>query len=294
MSSLSPTPEAVEIRLQQDEKTLKRLLAQGVKLPPQPKVVEELERLIRRKETDLRILARTIAQDAGITALLFKAVKSSAYRQHQPFDSLEKILQAIGLDQTFNLVQALSLMGTTQVSRHRHAYERFWARSQTIAQFAMLIADERGAVCNVYPDQAYLAGIFHDCGVPLLMERFPSYCQAMRLEESEAWIDLLEEDRKYQADHCVVGYFVARHWHLPEFVAESIRFHHDLLQLVPGGSRCLGAIIQLAIYAYHRFLHLDYPDWPRMEEGVLEELGIHGDSLPEFMDELLDRFENQS
>jgi HD-like signal output (HDOD) protein len=294
-ASAAATVESVpESRLQKDEKTLQRLLSQGVKLPPQPKVVEELERLLRSDEADLRALARVISQDAGITAMLFKAVQSSAYRQHQPFDNLEKILQAIGLKQTLNLVQAIALMGANQVSKHRKAYERFWSRSQTIAQLAMLIADERVMVCNVFPDQAYLAGIFHDCGVPLLMERFPSYCRAMHLEENDTWIDLLEEDKKYQADHCVVGYFVARHWHLPEFICEAIRFHHDLPQLVPGDSRSLAAIIQLAIHAYHQYLHLDDPDWGRVVEDVQEELGIHADDLPEYLDVLLERFQHQS
>ncbi|MFZ5581953.1 HDOD domain-containing protein [Azospira oryzae] len=293
--SAAATVESVpESRLQKDEKTLQRLLSQGVKLPPQPKVVEELERLLRSDEADLRALARVISQDAGITAMLFKAVQSSAYRQHQPFDNLEKILQAIGLKQTLNLVQAIALMGANKVSKHRKAYERFWSRSQTIAQLAMLIADERVMVCNVFPDQAYLAGIFHDCGVPLLMERFPSYCRAMHLEENDTWIDLLEEDKKYQADHCVVGYFVARHWHLPEFICEAIRFHHDLPQLVPGDSRSLAAIIQLAIHAYHQYLHLDDPDWGRVVEDVQEELGIHADDLPEYLDVLLERFQHQS
>lgn len=294
-ASAAATVESVpESRLQKDEKTLQRLLSQGVKLPPQPKVVEELERLLRSDEADLRALARVISQDAGITAMLFKAVQSSAYRQHQPFDNLEKILQAIGLKQTLNLVQAIALMGANKVSKHRKAYERFWSRSQTIAQLAMLIADERVMVCNVFPDQAYLAGIFHDCGVPLLIERFPSYCRAMHLEENDTWIDLLEEDKKYQADHCVVGYFVARHWHLPEFICEAIRFHHDLPQLVPGDSRSLAAIIQLAIHAYHQYLHLDDPDWGRVVEDVQEELGIHADDLPEYLDVLLERFQHQS
>lgn len=294
-ASAAATVDTVpESRLQKDEKTLQRLLSQGVKLPPQPKVVEELEHLLRSDEADLRALARVISQDAGITAMLFKAVQSSAYRQHQPFDNLEKILQAIGLKQTLNLVQAIALMGANKVSKHRKAYERFWSRSQTIAQLAMLIADERVMVCNVFPDQAYLAGIFHDCGVPLLMERFPSYCRAMHLEESDTWIDLLEEDKKYQADHCVVGYFVARHWHLPEFICEAIRFHHDLPQLVPGDSRSLAAIIQLAIHAYHQYLHLDDPDWGRVVVDVQEELGIHADDLPEYLDVLLERFQHQS
>lgn len=285
----------LENYVEPDEKIFRRLVSQGIKLPPQPKVVEELERLLAKGETDLRKLARAIAQDAGISAQLFRVVQSPAYRQHQPFTSLEKVLQAVGLKQTLNLVQASALMGMNQMARHRKVYERFWSRSQTVAQLAMLIAEERVMVCNVFPDQAYLAGIFHDCGVPLLMERFPSYCQAMRLDDAgDTWIDLVEEDRKYQADHCVVGYFVARHWHLPEFVGEAIRFHHDLPQLVPGESRSLAAILQLAIHACHRYLQLDDPDWPLMVQDVQEELGIHADDLPEYLDVLLERFQQQS
>lgn len=294
MPASPAAPAATETRQQQDEKVIKRLMQQGVKLPPQPRVVEELQRLLRRNETDIRSLARIIGQDAGITALLFKAVQSAAYRQHQPFESLEKILQTIGLKQTFNLVQAIALAGSMKVSRHRKAYERFWIRSQAIAQLAMLIADERVTVCNVFPDQAYLAGIFHDCGVPLLMERFPSYCQAMHLEESETWIDYLEEDRKYQADHCVVGYFIARHWALPDFIAEAIRFHHDLPQLVPGDGRSLGAILQLAIHAYHQDMRLEDREWFNLKQDVLEELGIHEDSAQEYIDDLLERFQGQN
>lgn len=81
--------------------------------------------------------------------------------------------------QTFNLVQAIALASISVVKKNPRAYEAFWTRSQAVAQLAMLIADERIAVCNVFPDQAFLAGIFHDCGVPLLMQRFTTYCAEM-------------------------------------------------------------------------------------------------------------------
>ncbi len=156
-----------------DAGRIKRLLEGGVKIPAQPRVLDELRKLMLRKEMDVRPLARVINQDPGLAAMLFKVVGNSAYRQHQPFDSVEEILHAVGTRQTFNLVQAISLSGLGEIKKNRQVYEAFWARSHTIAQLAMLIADERQTVCNILPDQAYLAGIFHDCGVPLLMQRFP-------------------------------------------------------------------------------------------------------------------------
>ncbi len=48
-----------------------------------------------------------------------------------------------GRRQTFNIVQAISLAGLGEIEKNRQVYEAFWARSHTIAQLAMLIADER-------------------------------------------------------------------------------------------------------------------------------------------------------
>lgn len=41
-----------------------------------------------------------------------------------------------------------------------------------------------------------LHGIFHDCGVPLLMQRFTTYCAEMHLGEPGRSIELADEDKK--------------------------------------------------------------------------------------------------
>src|SRR5574343_1126900 len=274
----------------EDAGRIKRLLEGGVRIPAQPRVLDELRRLMERKVMDVRQLAAVITRDPGLTAMLFKVVGSLAYRQHQPFDSVEAILHTVGVRQTFNLVQSISLSGMGDIKRQRLVYEQFWARSHAVAQIAMLVADERGMVCNIFPDQAYLAGIFHDCGVPLLMQRFPTYCNELKLGTPGVWINLAEEDRKFNADHCVVGYLVARHWCLPEFICNAIRFHHDLVELGDHDARSLVAILQMAIEIYYRDQHIDHPEWEGMKTEVLPELGLSDDTLPEFIDIVLERF----
>lgn len=274
----------------EDAARIKRLLENGVKLPAQPRVLEELRQLINRSELDVRLLARVINKDPGLTAMLFKVVGNSAYRQHQPFDSVEAILHAVGVRQTFNLVQAIALSGAGEIKKNRRVYEAYWARSHAVGQLAMLIADERVAVCNIFPDQAYLAGIFHDCGVPLLMQRFPTYCAEMKLGTPGIWIDLAEEDRKFNADHCVVGYLVARHWHLPEFICDAIRYHHAIGELGQDDARSMVAIVQLAVDIYYRDQRIASPEWERVRSDVLPELGLSEEALPEFVDIVLERF----
>lgn len=277
-----------------DASRIKRLLEGGVKIPPQPRVLEELRKCLLRKEFDVRVLTRIINQDPGIAALLFKIVTNTAYRQHQPFESIEQILHAVGVRQTFNLVQAISLVKLGGAKKHQQVYEAFWGRSQTIAQLAMLIADERVAVCNIFPDQAFIAAIFHDCGVLLQLQRFPTYCAEMHLDEPGRWVQLADEDRKFNADHCVVGYIVARHWCLPEFICDAIRFHHDIRHLGQHASRTMVAILQLAAELYYRDLRVPNAEWDLVKDDVLPELGLNEDALLEFVDVVMERFHGEA
>lgn len=284
--------ETVKSLGQEDATRVKMLLERGVKIPPQPRVLDELDKLIKRNESDVRILARVINQDPGITALLFKVVTSAAYRKLQPFDSVESILHSLGVKETCNIVQAIALTTIGDIKKNRQVYEAFWGRSQAIAQLAMLIADERIAVCNIFPDQAYLAGIFHDCGVLLLMQRFPHYCTEMQLGVPGVWTNLVEEDRKFNADHSVVGYIVARHWHLPEFISDAIRYHHHISEIGLHASRTMVAILQLAIEIYYRDQRIENPEWLQLKDEVLPELGLNEESLPEFVDVIIERYQS--
>ena len=286
--------EAVATLNEAEAAKVRLLLSRGVKIPPQPRVLQELYRLLQQKEFDIRVLSRVINQDPGITAMLFKVVSCAAYKQHQPFDSVGQILHAVGVRQTVNLVQGVALSAMGDLKKNPRVYEAFWARSQAVAQIAMLIADERIAVCNIFPDQAYLAGIFHDCGVLLLLQRFAPYCAEMHLGEPGRWVDLAEEDRKFNADHCVVGYLVARHWGLPEFICDAIRYHHELSHLGLHASRTMVAILQLAIEIYYRDQRVHNAEWDRVKLEVLPELGLGEDTLPEFVDVIAERFQSSA
>ena len=286
--------KALLTTLSEDEgKSVKRLVDKGIKLPAQPAVLEELHHLLTRGVSDLRILARSLSQDPGIVATLFKVTQSSAYRNLQPLESVEHILQAIGIKQTYNIVQAVSLAQAVPAKHNAKAFDAFWARSRAVAQLSMLVAEERVSVCNIFPDQAYLAGIFHDCGVPVLMQRFSTYCKDMHLDEPGCWTDLAGEDARFNADHCVIGYLVSRHWKLPEFICDAIRYHHDMLHMGSHAARTMVAILQMAIHLYYFDQRVENPEWEAISLDVVDELGLHADGAPEFMDEVLKRYRSE-
>lgn len=272
-----------------DQPALDHLAASGIRIPPQPKVLIELRDKIARGDYTVRSIAQVIGQDPGLVAMLFKASRSPAFSRWRKFEKLDQVLQVIGIKQTYNLVQAAALSATVSKGTQK-AFERFWARAGEVAELAAMIAGHQVAICNVFPDQAYMAGIFHQCGVPVLMMRFPDYCKTLHLADPGYWPDLAEEDAKFKVDHCSVGYLVARHWGLPDFVCSAIRYHHEIPTEEAGAAVSLISILQLAVHAYLRIYMQPDPAWDAKADRVLEEVGLTPTEVEDYLDDLARRF----
>lgn len=260
-----------------EQQLIDNLLKSGVVIPPQPAVLIEMGQLLGKPNTKINAIAKLVAKDAGISAMVFKVISSPAYGLGKPVDSLEKAIAVIGLTQMANIVKSIALRQS--LGGNTKFYEMFWEHCGDIAQLASIIAWKQRAVCNIYPDQAYMAGLFHDCGVPILMQRFPGY--------GKAWPDLTADDKKYDTDHCVTGFLIARHWRLPDFICQAVRFHHDILYTEHKATTMV-AILQMAMHIHN--IHSDIRDfeWEINQSRVLEELGISPKELKEFEEDVYD------
>lgn len=273
----------------EEQQALDRLVASGIRIPPQPRVLIELRDKIATGDYSVRSISRIIGQDPGLVAMLFKASRSPVFSRGRKFDKLDQVLQVIGIKQTYTLVQAIAL-STAIGNSTRKAFEVFWARSGEVAQLAAMIAEDHVSVCNVFPEQAYMAGIFHECGVPVLMMRFPDYCKKLHLEQFCCWPNLAEEDAKFKVDHCSIGYLVARHWGLPDFVCAAIRYHHEVPTEELGAAVSLVSIVQLAIQFHHRINDQPNPLWDKIGARVMEEIGLTPDDMEDYFDDVSARF----
>jgi HD-like signal output (HDOD) protein len=265
------------------------LAAKGIKIPPQPSVLIDLQALLASDSYKMSDLSRLISSDPSITAMLFKTVSSPVFSNGKKLDSVEQVLMVIGIRQTCNLIQAIAL-ATSISDATRKSFDLFWTRSQEVAEIASLIASDRVSVCNIFPDQAYLAGIFYECGVPVLMQRFPDYCNKLSLETTLCWPALIEEDAHFNVDHCTIGYLIARHWKLPDFICKSILARHEIPHEELGAVRSLVAILQMALQIYYRLARIENTNWFKIRKDVLSELGIHPETEQEYYEEITEQF----
>jgi HD-like signal output (HDOD) protein len=74
--------------------------------------------------------------------------------------------------------------------------------------------------------QAFLAGLMHDYGVPLMTKSLPEY--AALAEEAMACTSGMEEreNRRFQTNHCAVGAAMMTAWQFSPALVEVVRCHH--------------------------------------------------------------------
>ena len=263
------------------------LLKSGIVIPPQPAILIEMEQMLGQPNTNISAIAKLIAKDAGLSALIFKIIGSPAYGLRKQGDSLEKAISVIGMTQIANIIKSAVLRQT--LSGTAQHYEWFWERSSEIAQLASVIAWKQRTVCNIFPDQAYMAGLFHDCGVPILMQRFPEYGHSFKSSSGKTWPDLMMEDKAFNTDHCVTGFLIARHWRLPDFICQAVRFHHDILHTEHKATTMV-AILQMAMHIQNVYAGNPDSEWAENRARVLEELGISAEGCKEFEEDVYDTF----
>lgn len=266
---------------------LQKLLESRIVIPPKPEILLELERLIDLPTNNLTAIGNLLSRDVGLAAAIFRLVNSAFYRQATEITSIQKAIAILGLSQISNLVKGLALRKS--VGGKEPIYERFWERSEEIALLSAIIAGKQVSVCNISAEQAYMAGLFHECGVPILMQRFPEYCQASGIEDGKIWVDFRAEDQRFDTDHTVVGYLVARHWGLPDFICQAVRYHHERLS-VDYAALTMVSILQMARHLYLGLHHMEDADWPGITDLVLQEIGVSEEGAQEFMEDVLDHF----
>jgi HD-like signal output (HDOD) protein len=263
------------------------LAGQGITIPPQPRVLTEIDQLTRQPDVGIKAIASVIKKDPGIAASIFKVANSPAMGLSRRIDTVESAVSIMGIPQVTNIVKGIAIRQT--LAGNSSAYELFWDRANEIAQIAAAVATLQRSVINIQPDQAFMSGLFHDCGVPILMQKFPDYCKIFRSSRAAPWPDLAIEDAALHTDHCVVGYLVSKQWALPEFVQWAIRYHHEI-DAVTNPARVIVGLLQLSTHIYCAQHRLDdEAEWLTSRDAILEELGLNIHGLSEFSEEIVDR-----
>lgn len=269
-----------------DEITEKALA--GISIPPCPASLTSIMQEAKRPSADLASLAHLISRDAGIVGPLLQLANSPYIGLKNKASSVFQAVSVLGMQNTLNLVQNVVLR--QNVGSPPQVFEKFWERSSLSATIAEKVAAKFPTVST---DEAYLAALFHDCGIPLLMMKFPGYRETVMAQCQPGKFIIDVENEFFSTSHSVVGYLLTRKWMLSPRICNAILYHHDLTifrsaDKNAGADVCdLISIIHMAEYIADEHLHVKDKEWHHFEQDVLKHFDISAQEFLEIKGDIL-------
>lgn len=272
-----------EISIEDAQKSLK-----GVSIPPRPKLLTEINAELQKFNPDTNKLATRIATDVGLSAAILKVINSPYFGLRSKVGSVPTAVQLLGVQNVKSIVTGL-LLKTTITGAGAMSLERFWDSSEKVAKISAYVAT---TLPRAPRDEAYTLGLFRECGIPLLMQRFENYKDTLKAAAADSRPMTVVEDAIHGTNHAVVGFMVAKTWGLPDNLAEAILRHHDMEVFAEGdnaapGVRTLVAINFLAEYLNDTSVRLrDNLQWKAVSERVLGHLGLNDGEFEELREDV--------
>ncbi len=265
---------------------IEQLLKQ-ITIPPRPALLIELDRELGGPEPDIRAVAALVGKDVGISAAVLKTLNSPLFALRSKIGNVTQAVQLLGMRNVRNIVTGLMLRNAVGAGQN---LERFWDSAEKVASI-------NAYLCSILPktprDEAYTFGLFRDCGIPILMQRFPEYRDTLKLAAGDDRPMPAVEDERHGTNHATVGYMVARSWGLSDAICQSILHHHDIDMINDKGgtvplAHTLVAINFLAEHLNDTMLRMRQDSqWELHGDMVLDYLGITRNEYAEIQDDVM-------
>lgn len=255
---------------------------------------------VRQAVPNLRKITSLVEEDPGLASKILQAVNSVAFGLPNKVASLPNAVTLLGLDYILNIINAVLIRKISKKVKSADL-EVFWNISNEVGQYAAFLSRK---LCIGTPDEAFTLGLFHNCGVPLIMEKYPAYLATLEkgYANQDGHVELAEID-KFKSAHSEVSYLTSRAWNLPAHITEVIRLHHNLDEIEQvlmashqgqgeHESKVAEYLTLLKISEHFAELHLnlgkqnaDY-EWMRIKPAVLDYLSMDNDGFADLEDEV--------
>jgi HD-like signal output (HDOD) protein len=266
-------------------------LIASVGIPSCPTILIDLAAEAKKDEPDFKRIEQLVEADVGLTAMLLKTVNSPFFGLRGRIGNVRQAISILGFSMLSRTVSGLALRAALSAPGGPNL-ESFWDNSAKLASATAFIARQ---IPGMPKDEAYTFALFQNCGIPLLLRRFPTYAATFALAEADLERKFTElEDEVHGTNHATIGYLLTRNWHLPEDIAEAIRFHHDSemlgeqTQSLTTGTLNLMALGVLAEYAMMRRANKPPSNaWSIASGLALEYLGVDDEEFDEIVADVI-------
>ncbi len=188
----------------------------ALEVPLLPSIVTQVLSFSLDDAANAARLADLIQQDQGLASHMLRVVNSAAFRGSTEIVALQQAIARLGMERIREIALTVSLKGTLFNSEaYACELDATWKHALRTGLWAKEIS--RAVRKNV--EVAYLCGLLHNVGEPLLINRIAALDTSLEGAQVQALLDAFGRD---------AGVILADEWALPAAVTLAITFQDRL------------------------------------------------------------------
>jgi putative nucleotidyltransferase with HDIG domain len=184
-------------------------------------VVTGVLQLLDEGSAPVRLIAARVAQSPELSVQVLRLANSALFTE--PVDALDRAVVRIGQRTLRGLLLAASTYRLLEGPMPAYGLPRLalFRHSGQVAEMAQSLARR---TAGALAPQAYLAGLLHDIGKPILATVAQERADLLGPVRVTC---IADERRLFGTDHAKAGTWIARRWGLPEDLCVAMEHHHD-------------------------------------------------------------------
>ncbi len=234
---------SAELDIQQPV-TLKELIGKDQDLPSLPEIYLRVSEQLEDEASSVQQIGGTVQNDPAIATRVLKMVNSAYYGMPNEVSSVAQAVSLLGRERLKHILIGSVLRGVFSVPDNpAFSMQVFWQHSIKTAIIARQLATHVSAIQE--PDSMFTAGLLHDIGKLLLINKFPERMLAAEEYAIQKRVDVLSAElSQVGVTHTAVGEALMQHWGLPQLLIDCARNHHEVVH--DGPNRDATHLIYLA------------------------------------------------
>ncbi len=216
-------------------------------LPPAPRLLPQLQKLLRDPNTDQSDLVALLRVDSALTARIIRIANSAYYGSSSRSENLSDAISRLGFKDVYHVTSlaiSSNVLGTALPAYNLKAGDLF---EQSLACATLLSSLPKTAENPVDEETRFTIGLLHSIGKIVVNSYFLKRGMEIYSENREEELTFAEERGLLGFDHAEAGAAILHKWNFPERICSAIGY--QLEPLKEPNNACLAAQLSLARWA---------------------------------------------
>ncbi|MFK7741299.1 MAG: HDOD domain-containing protein [Planctomycetota bacterium] len=270
------------------------LVNSTIDLPTMPEVLVRLNDVMNNPDTSAADVAKVVSADPAVATNILRIVNSAYYGLQVRVSSVSLAISVMGFNMTKKVALKAAVFSSFGKRREKIQHfdpSAFWKHAIFAGVAARTLAGASDRFEDMHPEDAYVAGLLHDIGKIILMEKAaPRYLATLRKAVQQKRPEMDVEIEEFGFTHADVGSVLAIKWSLPEDLAIAIRYHHAPAR--DPFHRSLSSLIHLADQLAWRAQVPSTvgPPVAPLDHDVYDQIGLTPEQVEELLPQIQDDY----